>query len=466
MMSKFCDVYNSYTLGRCSYSSLKADPVELDSWYPIYKKPRLSHEICISGTYTDLSLKDRYKNTRFGKLPYFSSIEEHLKDAGVLDKAPLYFELSSRWQALVRKYSLEAIRRSKTILGFDFLGPIDTHWHTVGYDVGMMNEFYELKPGETIENVRRYNGETILLHDIGRKFNFAEGETFSCGIHLSHYGEKEIQDAKLTVTLLLDGRELQKETFTLLKAEKGVSQLCDFSAILPEISKPGTMKLMATMEWGNNCVENQWDLYLFPKTELPDSGDLVISEGMAEAELKQLLAEGKDVLLLGAEPFQSVPTLFQIVIAGRVSGHVATVVHDHPLFDDFPHEGFCGYQFDGLMTDGQAVVFADRTIPFHPIVENISPHKYVVRQASLFEYRALKGRLLVCGMNFCKDDPGAEWLKGKLISYTTGSQFNPVDYLDADGLDSLLHTTVKKADNNNNLAFNINDKAAVRRNKK
>lgn len=466
MLSRFSDVYTSYANGRNSYSSLKADPEELDSWYPIYQKPRLSHEICISGTYTDLSLKERYKNSRFGKLPYFSSIEEHLKDTGVLDKAPLYFENSSKWQALVRKYSFEAIRRSKTIMGFDFLGPIDTHWHTVGYDVGMMNEFYELKPGETVENVRRYNGATILLHDIGRKFNFAGGEAFSCGIHLSHYGEKEIQNATLTIALLLDGREIQKKIISLAKAEKGVSQLCDFSAILPEVSVPEAMKFAATMEWDDNRVENQWDLYLFPKTKMPDSGDLVISEGMDEETLKQLLKEGKDVLLLGAEPFQSVPTLFQIVIAGRVSGHVATVVHDHPLFEDFPHDGFCGYQFDDLMTDGQAVVFADRTIPYHPIVENITPHKYVVRQASLFEYRALNGRLLVCGMKFKEEDPGALWLKAKLISYATGSQFHPIDCLNEEELDSLIHTTVKKADNNNNIAFNINDKAAVRRNKK
>ncbi len=466
LLSRFCDVYNSYANGRNSYSSLKATPEELDGWYPLYQKPRLSHEICISGTYTDLSLKERYQNSRFGKLPYFSSIEEHLRETGVLDKAPMYFEYSSKWQSMVRKYSFEQIRRCKTILGFDYLGPIDTHWHTVGYDVGMMNEFYELKPGETVENVRRYNGETVLLHDIGRKFNFAGGDDFSCGIHLSHFGEKEIQGATLTISLLVEGAELEKKTVSLEKIEKGVSGLSNFSATLPEVSKPKEMKLLATLEWEDKIVENRWDLYLFPKKELPDAKDLVISEGMSEEELKQLLAEGKDVLLLGAEPFQNAPTLFQIAIAGRVSGQLATVIHDHPLTKELPHDGFCGYQFDGLMTDGKMVIFADRSIPFHPIVENVSPHKYVLRQASLFEYRVMKGRLLVCSMNFRQDDPGADWLKGTLISYATGDQFNPKDYLGAEELESLIHKAVKKADDNNNLAFNINDKAAVRRNKK
>ena len=89
----------------------------------------------------------------------------------------------------------------------------------------------------------------------------------------------------------------------------------------------------------------------------------------------------------------------------------------------------------------------------------------VTALASEFEYRVLEGRLLVCGMKLREDDPGANWLKGSLISYATGSQFKPVDYLGEEELDSLLHTSVQKADNNNNIAFNINDKAAVRRKK-
>ena len=38
------------------------------------------------------------------------------------------------------------LRRCENMAGYDFLGPVDTHWHTFGYDVGMMNEFFELKP--------------------------------------------------------------------------------------------------------------------------------------------------------------------------------------------------------------------------------------------------------------------------------------------------------------------------------
>ena len=47
--------------------TLRGDPQKIDSWNYLYKKPRLSHEICIQGSYTDLSLEARYQNSHVGK---------------------------------------------------------------------------------------------------------------------------------------------------------------------------------------------------------------------------------------------------------------------------------------------------------------------------------------------------------------------------------------------------------------
>ena len=97
-LNEFCDLYNSYTNAQNSYDSIKCEPKLVDSWSSAYGKPRLSHEICIDGTYTNLELKDRYKNLRVGKTDMFSSIERHLTEKGLIDKAPLYFKNSSEWQ--------------------------------------------------------------------------------------------------------------------------------------------------------------------------------------------------------------------------------------------------------------------------------------------------------------------------------------------------------------------------------
>ena len=153
-LEKFCDLYNSYSLGLTSYFSASGTHEVLDERNAVYKKPLLSHEIGIHGTYIDLSLEERYKGTRIGDTEFMSSVRRHLENKGLLDRANLYYRNSAAWQQILRKHCFETVRRCETFSGFDFLGEIDTHGHTFGYCVGMMNEFYELKPGETAENVR------------------------------------------------------------------------------------------------------------------------------------------------------------------------------------------------------------------------------------------------------------------------------------------------------------------------
>lgn len=465
-IGEFSDLFCSYPDGAHSYFSLNGDAAFVDKISDVYKKPRLSHEICIDGTYTDLSVKERYKDLKVGKVDMFSSIERHLAKKGILKNAPFYFKNSSEWQRRVRKYCFENVRRSNNIAGYDFLGPIDTHWHTFGYDVGMMNEFYELKPGETERNVLMYNSQTVLLCDLLKKTCFTSGETLSCTFSVSHYGAGELKNAKLTIRLFADGKILKHSCVEIFKAENGkVSVLSDFSFVLPEVDKPKAMRLYAVLDGDDVFAENEWELYLFPKTHEKKGENLVVSNGMSAEEMIALLDEGKDVLLLGTKPFESLPTTFRISLAGRTSGNLATVVAEHPLLKDMPNEGFCGWQFANMLEGGNAVCFESDDVPFNPIIEVVSSHKYVIRQAALFEFCALNGRLLVCGFNFDENDAAACWLKSRLVEYATGNEFNPKDKINAKQLLSLINTPIKKTAVNTNFAFNQNDKTAIRKKK-
>ncbi len=464
----FCDLYNSYTSAHHSYSSTACDIEKVDSWSEVYDKPRLSHEICIDGTYTDLSLKERYKGTRIGKTEMFSSLEDHLESKGLLERAPLYFKNSCEWQRRVRKYCFEAVRRGENIAGYDFLGPIDTHWHTFGYDVGMMNEFYEMKPSETVENVLRYNSPTVLLTDLGRRANFESGEVFRCRIMVSCYGVKVLEDAKFSFTLTLGGKEIfVGHNFDVSGIEGGkISHLAYLNAELPEVERPEEMKLSVTLDAKDCHAENEWELYLYPKTEtVEDFGDLVVADRMGEDELVRHLEEGRDVVILGAEPFQSNSLSFKIALAGRTSGNLATVINDHPILENLPHGGFCSWQFESLMEGGRAVILESDKVSFDPIIEVVSSHKNIIRQAALFEYKALNGRLLVCSFKFNDKEISARWLKNEIIKYALSEDFAPKIKIDREGLSSLIHGKVVKGAENTNFAFNPNDKTAVRKKK-
>ena len=171
------------------------------------------------------------------------------------------------------------------------------------------------------------------------------------------------------------------------------------------------------------------------------------------------------MIIFGAEPFQSNWLTFKIALAGRTSGNLATVINDHPILKGLPHEGFCAWQFESLMEDGRAVILESDSVPFEPIIEVVSSHKNVIRQAALFEFAALNGRLLVCGFKFNDNDISARWLKNQIINYALSDKFAPKQKIDKEGLISLIHGRVVKGAENTNFAFNPNDKTAVRKKK-
>ena len=159
------------------------------------------HETCIDGGFCDITLeKDYPKDSPVVKEGVFSEVRRHLLERGLLDRAPAYVRNSCEWMRRIRKFTFEKVRSSRRTVGYDFLGDINTHWHTFGYSVGMMDEFYRLKPGETVENVLRYNSAAVVLCDLGSDFNFTAGETRKVAFSVSNY-DAPAPGAKLSVAL-------------------------------------------------------------------------------------------------------------------------------------------------------------------------------------------------------------------------------------------------------------------------
>jgi hypothetical protein len=330
----------------------------------------------------------------------------------------------------------------------------------------MMNEFYELKPGETVRNVLMYNSETVLLNDLGRKTNFTSGEKLQCGIYVSHYGTRRLFDTRLSIRFEMDGKIVGRRTIHVGDVLFGsVFKLYDLEFVMPNVAKPAEIKLYVQLDDAEVHAENEWELYVFPKQQDVKPEGITLSCGMTKDELTCALEKGETVVILGTEPFNSLETSFRIALAGRCSGNLATVVYDHPVTDGMPHDGFCGWQFSQLMENGSAVCFESDDVPFEPIIEVASSHKCAIRQAAMFEMNALNGKLLVCGFKFREDDAAAKWLKNRIISYAMSEDFEPSVTVDKAQLYSLIDTAAVKAEGNSNKAFNPNDKTAVRKKK-
>ena len=464
VLDGFCDLYNSYSLGLTSYSSERGKHSTLDVRNSVYKKPLLSHEICIQGTYIDLSLKERYRGTRIGDTEFMSSVETHLADKGLLDRANLYYRNSAAWQRILRKHCFETVRRSKTFAGYDFLGDIDTRWHTFGYCVGMMNEFYELKPGETVENVLRYNGDTVLLADLPSCLNLESGSKVRIPILVSNYGEA-LDRSTLTLRVKAGDKVLLRREIRSGAIPVGeIASIYELEFVMPRCEKPMAVKLTAILSGGNTDCENEWDMYVFPRSEaaLPAprtlrAWNLTVASDIDIDTLTEKLASGENVLIFGKGPFTALSTSFQLSVAGRTNGHLATVIDDHPLMRDFPHDGYCSWQFRDMLNGGCAAVLDITRMPHSPIIDIASTYKNAHREAMLFEYRVGGGKLLVCTLNLSEIDPGARWLREHIVDYAMSEHFLPKDSLTLSELRGICGVQPIDDGVNDNEAQNKND---------
>ena len=462
-LAQFSDMFTSFQLSLTSYYSLnKGSSFVLDIWGDAYAgKPRTSHEICIDGSYADLGLEKLYPpDSPIIKVGIFSGIRKHLAERGLLDRADTYFRNSCEWMRRIRKHCFEKLRAADRVAGFDFLGDINTHWHTFGYSVGMMDEFYRLKPGETVENVLRYNSAAVVLADLGSDFNVTAGTAKRVLLSVSNY-EDDAPDAKVDVWLeeAKGGRRVWEGSRQAGAVPNGrLTALGAFDVKVPASAVVKKYLLKAAFAGGKVKASNEWELYAFPKVApMPAPANVKVVTDISEADLAAALAKGERMLIFGAGPFRSLETTYRIGLAGRCSGNYATVIKpDHPALEGLPHEGFCGWQFRRLMEGGRAVQL-EAGVPFDPIIDIASAVKFPIRQAGLFEYRVGEGRLLVCSFKFGDRDPAAAWLRARLMKYAAGMSFDPAQRLTPEQLHAVINAPLLSGARNQNRARNPGD---------
>ncbi|NMA95364.1 MAG: hypothetical protein GX974_04920 [Clostridiales bacterium] len=457
-IKEFSDVLGQYTWGLLSYESTKGDFREIDRRLSIYERPCLSHENGIHGNYLNLDLEKRYEGTRIGTR-LFSKAREYLQKEGVIHKAPLYYKNSCQWMRIIRKHNLETARKCRLISGYDFLGAIDHHWHRCGYPGGIMNEFFELKPGESVDDVLKYNGENVLLLDNKNRVNFYFGDKVDFPIEISFYGREPIDEATLYWYLKDENGYVHErgglKVNDILAGR--ISHLGNIRFSMPYLDKASHLILSVRLSGGIYEILNSWDIWAFPKCQFEGKLEGIQIVDAIDSEALDLLQNGGKVVLMGTKPFESLPIGFQPSVTGRTIGNVATVIYDHPIMRGFPHNGYCDWQFYNMLEDSRAVVFNDLDIEFDPIIEIVSSFKRIKRQSSLFELRVGKGRLLVCGLNVDNRDPASICMLNLIGEYMKSDNFQPKIELGLDELKILLGSQRASLDNlSTDQAFDVN----------
>ncbi len=427
-LKEFSDLFGQYSWTFLSYGLEKAERKHLDSCHAFYGAPLLAHEISIKGTYLDFDLEQRSRQTRAGAGMY-ESAREVLEDQGLYHNRALYYRNSCAWLRIFRKHVIEMARKCQFNRGYDLLGGHDQHCALQGFHGGLMNDFFELKPGESKQDIIQYNGESVLLLDTSNQRNLNPGDTFKLPLLFSFYGRSTIESGRVTWHMKDDqDAVLVRGEFTTEAVASGtLSEIGEISFIVPDCVKATKLRLAVRLSSDHYEFSNEWDYWCFPKAPSAPvpAGIKVVSE-MDLATIDHLEAGGRVVLFgCGGLPRRSVE--HSVIMAGRARGNLATVINDHPITRQFPHDGWVNWQFDAMFNQSNAIVFNDLPVAFTPIIEVVSSYKLIRKQSCLFEVRVGKGRLLVCTMNMTQDDAGSRYMKELILSYAgNDALFNPV----------------------------------------
>ncbi|OGV54297.1 MAG: hypothetical protein A2017_00415 [Lentisphaerae bacterium GWF2_44_16] len=437
-LAEFSDVYGQYSWGCLSYFAGDFDKTEeLDEKLKPYKKPCLSHEVGILGNYLNIDLENRYRNSHIGT-ELFSSARKCLEKAGLVHKAALYYNNSCELTRRIRKHNIENARRCENLSGYDFLGGIDTHWHRCGYPCGILNEFYELKPGDSESEIMEYNGRNIILLDIGCRRNFFSGRELKRKIMVSYWGNETLDDGKIfwhienTQNTVLQRGEIKTpplQTGTLTECENIFFKI-------PPLEYSSRLTLKCRFSAGDCEFTNHWDLWVFPENTFKQNTASVIKK-LDERTLDRI-ADGERILLTEDVPFDTEETGFSPPPAGRVKGDLATVIYEHPALENFSHDRFCDWQFYPMLKDARSMIFDNADIPFEPIIEIVSSFKHVIRKAALCEFKIGRGLLMVSTLNFRKDDPASITLRRGLITYLASGKISSAPVLNLELLKNII----------------------------
>ena len=87
------------------------------------------------------------------------------------------------------------------------------------------------------------------------------------------------------------------------------------------------------------------------------------------------------------------------------------------------------------MMRGSNSLMYDKDMPeFAPVFELIPSFKMVKHKSMLSEFVVGKGRLMISGLRFDADDPGAKYMRRVIVEYLASGKFAPAPVWDAEKL--------------------------------
>jgi len=443
--SDFTDYHPYYDL---HYFELLMDNWRRD-WQPL--RPWIFGEFCDSDTFRDLG---PIIQANHGKRPWWLTGENPvttwrpeskaiLESLDRLAQASLPFspqEITQKSYAqtqVIRKFTLEALRRRSGMGGYVVTGLRDTPISTSG----IFDDFGQPKWEE--QEFRKVNDDAVLCLDVGRRrrwfhggdrpdridvYNFWSGDNSNWHIILHTIQSRFPLGSRLSWQLSGPTGDILDQGFseTVHPSQAGVPvEVGSIICTMPKVLKSVQLHLHVDLEGNNSQVSNSWLIWVYPPLRMPHqtlyiydptgvyedtgswldqvirlntcqdlSAQAVVLATSWENSMQAFLSQGGRVLLhqqaRGLFPSQRGPFWREAI----------NLFYDHPVWQFFPHSGYSDMQFFGLASDTtlKSQVFPD-ALPglqgVKPVLRRLDARQYTISDY-LVEASLGLGKLLVC----------------------------------------------------------------------
>jgi hypothetical protein len=444
----------------------------------VQNMPHIWHEFnnVYAGSLPDLTIAAKYTGVIRDNHCVAFHVQE-MADYGLTQRYPDIRKRSIDAFLLYLKDFYEVARKSQTLDGYNYWLMTDLPGGVEGDPscLGLLNMFYEPEKFPDPKPFLHFNGETVILMSaLAGDRILGAGESKPITLSVSHYGALPVKDGKLTWKVSSGSQVVQEGVVDGVNIDVGQVQDIGQISITPSTCDKATKLTLEAQLVSSACTQdNVWDFWVFPATKRdftgsditnltevaalgarygadlaiqPDRSRAVVTDRMDAAVLDYVHGGGVVVLLTEAGALQHPLPITYWPQALRSVGYV---VENHPAMNDFPHDGFCTYQF--LRLFGTSVDALDLTTKdslernrFSPVIwglqadfDSTSEFQWpdprartkLNRCGLVCEGRIGRGKILTCSLRVLAGIrsglPEAGYLLDCLVDYALADTFEP-----------------------------------------
>ena len=416
--------------------------------HPENDSPYISHEQGQWCAFPDLDERSQY--TGVYKAKNFDIFADLLRKNGMESMARHFLMASGHLQVLAYKYEIERNLRTPDYAGFFLLGLNDYSGQGTAL-VGPLNVFWREKGYVRAEQWRQFCSPVVPLAEFP-KFVYSNKEQLSIPAEVYNASDRTLKDARCTY--YIHDAENNEYAHGLL-VEKDIPQGKDIrlgilNFNLSTFTKP--VKLTLTIfvdpkednELVNGRISNQWDFWVYPETvEMPAAKDIYIADSL-DARAMKILKEGGKVLLQAAGKVRYgddvrqtyLPVFWNTSWFKMRPPHTTGIyVHkDHPLFKEFPTDGWSNLNWWELVNKAQVMNLSEFPADYQSPVQPIDTWHVSRKLGMLVEAKVLKGRLLMTTMDITRDLDHrlvARQMRKAILDYMESDDFRPSIIVDS-----------------------------------